>query len=87
MLELVSGFSNRNDGKFNDELILNVRQKDEMTEYIDAACKAVANLIPEYIEYKGFHYQDSRSKMLERDKDSGDVSPKKGEIYLNINET
>ena len=87
MLDLVANFSCRNDGKFNNDLILNIRQKDEMTEYIDAACKAVTQLIPEYIEYKGFHYQDSRAKMLDRDKDSGDVKPKNGEIYLNINET
>ena len=87
MLDLVSEFSNKNQGKFNDDLILNMRQKDEMTEYIDAACRAVAMLIPEYIEYKGYHYQDSRAKMLDRDKDAGDAKVKKGEIYLNINET
>ena len=87
MLDLVSNFSNKNQGKFNDDLILGIRQKDEMSEYIDMACKAVATLIPEYIEYKGYHYQDSRTKMLDRDKENGNSKSKKGEVYLNINET
>lgn len=87
MLDLVSEFSNKNNNKFNDNLILNMRQKEEMTEHIDAACKAVAMLIPEYVEYKGYRYQDSRAKMLDRDKESGDIKSKKGEIYVNINET
>lgn len=87
MLDLVSAFSERNAGKFNDDLILKTRQKDEMTQYIDLACQAVANLIPEYIKYNGYHYQDSRSKMIERDKEVVEGKGNKKEIYLNINET
>ena len=88
-LELVSGFSSKNDGMFNDKLIVEIRKKDEMTKYIDDACKAVCQLIPEYVKYLGYHYQDSRGKMLERDKDDeGSLkTANKNEIRININDT
>ena len=86
-LELVSGFSSKNDGMFNDKLIVEIRKKDEMTKYIDDPCKAVCQLIPEYVKYLGYHYQDSRGKMLERDKDDeGSLkTANKNEIRIKFN--
>lgn len=86
MLDMISEFSKMNDGKFNDTLLIDMRAKDEMTEYIDDACKAVVQLIPEYVKYLGYHYQDNRGKMLERDKDDSEKQTGK-EIRINIADT
>lgn len=88
-LELVSAFSSKNDGKFNDDLIIDIRHKDEITKYIDDACKAVCQMIPEYVKYLGYHYQDSRGKMLERDREDegSQKTANKNEIRININDT
>lgn len=87
MMDLVAGFSSRNDNKFNDTLLLETRQKDEMTEYIDEACKAVVQLIPEYVKYIGYRYRDNRDKMLERDKDDGGDKPVGKERRIHISDT
>ena len=75
MLDMVANFSKMNDGMFNDDLILNMRKKDEMADHIDAACRAVAQMAPEYIKYKGYHYQSIRSKMIDLNQsdDEGDI--------------
>ena len=78
MLDIIANFSTINDGKFNDDLIYNMRKNDEMAKYIDEACKAIVQLAPEYIKYNGYRYQNIRSKMIDMNKDDGGVkTPKK----------
>ena len=60
MMQLVSNFSSKNDNKFNDDLLIKFRQQDDMVTYIDDACKAITQLMPEYIQYKGYHDIDNR---------------------------
>ena len=83
---MVANFSKMNDNKFNDDLILNMRKNDEMADHIDAACRAIAQMAPEYIKYKGYHYQSIRSKMIDLNQsdDEGDIG--KNEIRINIAE-
>ena len=50
MMQLVSNFSSKNDNKFNDDLLIKFRQQDDMVTYIDDACKAITQLMPEYIQ-------------------------------------
>ncbi len=87
MLDMVANFSKMNDNKFNDDLILNMRKNDEMADHIDAACRAIAQMAPEYIKYKGYHYQSIRSKMIDLNQsdDEGDIG--KNEIRINIADT
>lgn len=87
MLELVARFCTKNDGKFNDELIYGMRDTHEMTKYIAAACQAIAQLAPDYIEYVGYEYLDNRERMLERDKESSAIGDSKNVTRININET
>lgn len=86
MVDLVAAFSSKNDNKFNDDLILGLRNNDKMVDYIDDACKAIVQLIPEYVKYKGFHYLDNRKRMLERDEEH-DENDYKNELRININDT
>lgn len=85
MLELVANFSAKNDGKFNDDLIYNIRKNDDMAIYIDNACKAITQLVPEYIKYNGYHYRNVRSKMLDLNK--GDEPVSKNEVRIHIANT
>lgn len=84
---MVANFSKMNDGMFNDDLILNMRKKDEMADHIDAACRAVAQMAPEYIKYKGYHYQNVRSKMIDLNQSDNEGDISKNEIRVNIAET
>lgn len=85
MMQLVSNFSSKNDNKFNDDLLIKFRQQDDMVTYIDDACKAITQLMPEYIQYKGYHDIDNRQRMLDRDKSEDEDSKK--EIRINIADT
>lgn len=89
MLDMVAGFSSKNDGKFNDDLLIKLRQNDDMVSYIDDSCKAIVNLLPDYVKYKGYYFNDNRKKMLERDegKDTGNIKCPKNEIRIHINDT
>ena len=85
MMQLVSNFSSKNDNKFNDDLLIKFRQQDDMVTYIDDACKAITQLMPEYIQYKGYRDIDNRQRMLDRDKSEDEDSKK--EIRINIADT
>jgi hypothetical protein len=88
LLDLIANFSKKNDNQFNDELIYGIRHNDEMAKHIDEACKAIVQLIPEYVKYNGYHYQNTRSKMLDLNKDdSGVKAGNKDEIRINIANT
>ena len=87
MLDLVAGFSSKNDNKFNDELLCGIRNNDDMVSYIDESCRAVAKLLPENIKYLGHSEIDNRKRMLERDaldKDPKGSKKAKNEIRINI---
>lgn len=87
MLDIIANFSTINDGKFNDDLIYNMRKNDEMAKYIDEACKAIVQLAPEYIKYNGYRYQNIRSKMIDMNKDDGGVKTPKNEIRIHVSDT
>lgn len=87
MMQLVSNFSAKNDHKFNDDLLIKFRQNDDMVTYVDVACKAIAQLIPEMIQYKGYHTIDNRQRMLDRDKEEAEAGDSKKEIRINIADT
>mgnify|MGYP006907956578 FL=1 len=87
MMQLVSNFSAKNDNKFNNNLLINFRQNDDMVKYIDDACKAIVRLMPQYVEYKGYHTVDNRQRMLDRDKEEAEIGDSKKEIRINISDT
>lgn len=87
IMQLVSNFSSKNDEKFNDDLLIKFRQQDDMVVYIDNACKAIVQLIPEYVEYEGYSTVDNRQRMLDRDKEEAESGDSKKEIRINISDT
>lgn len=87
VMQLVSNFSAKNDNKFNDDLLVKFRQEDDMVIYIDDACKAIVQIMPEYVEYKGYHTIDNRQRMLDRDKEEAEAGDSKKEIRINIADT
>lgn len=88
MLDLVSSFSSKNDNKFNDDLLLGLRRNDDMADYIEDACKAIVNLLPNNIRYKGYYYNNNKNHMLKRDEGKdADKNKNKKEKRIHINET
>jgi hypothetical protein len=87
MLDLIANFSTKNDNQFNNELIYGIRHNDEMAKHIDEACKAIVQLIPEYVKYNGYHYQNIRSKMVDLNKADDDSGTKGNKIRINVANT
>ena len=67
MLEFVSMYS-RQFNDVNEDIVCHIREKDDMTQYIEEACKELQKALPSNITYLSFYYDDSGKRMREINK-------------------
>ena len=64
-LQFVAEYSQQFKKHFNDDLILNIRKKDDITHHIDMMWKELSRHIPGNIKYLGYIYDDTRRRFGE----------------------
>lgn len=71
ILSFVSEFSEQFD-HINKDVVLRIRQEDDIAKYIDETCKELSKVLPQNIKYLGWEYDDRyrRNKEVNMTKDS-----------------
>ncbi len=89
MRELLSYYSNEHTD-LNEDVLLNIRLKDNMVEKIEEVCIELAKSLSEYVTYIGCDFDDSKNRFRESNQ-SKKKDSKTGKFenvqYINVNYT
>lgn len=89
MHQFLSEYSNLSD-HINDDVVINIRKKDNMVQYIEEICVELAKILNEYVTYLGCDFDDSKNRFREANA-SKKKDSKTGKFenvqYINVNYT